>query len=63
MSNPVTFPFSIGDTVKIKASGETGTVRGLSILSSGTTSALLHYKAGDGRAVDAWWETDVLEAA
>ncbi|WP_199229998.1 hypothetical protein [Azospirillum sp. TSH58] len=62
MSNPITFPFSIGDTVKIKASSETGAVRGLSIVASGVTSALVHYKAADGRAQECWWETDVLEA-
>ncbi len=63
MSITVTFPFAIGDRVRIKTSGEEGAVRGLSFHASGTQSANVHYLAGDGRAVETWWETDLLEVA
>ncbi len=55
------FPFGIGNRVRIKASDEEGSVRAVSINSTGVTSMYVHYQAADGRAVESWWEADLLE--
>lgn len=55
-------PFTIGQGVRIIASGEKGRVRGLAIYSDSIPQALVHYTAGDGRAVTAWWEIDLIES-
>ncbi|KZL17639.1 hypothetical protein PsAD2_02975 [Pseudovibrio axinellae] len=53
MSN---FKFQLNDTVKITASGETGTIKSRAEHTTGTNNYRIHYKAADGRAVEAWWD-------
>ena len=50
-----TFRFEITQSVKIAISGEAGEIRARAEYSSGEPQYLLHYKAADGRAVEAWW--------
>lgn len=59
----IPFPFAIGDIVKLKLTGETGTVRSLCQHFHGNQQAYIAYKAGDGRAVEAWWDADQIESA
>lgn len=54
------FPFTLGDTLTIISSGETGVARGLSIFANGCKQVNLHYQAADGRAVDNWFDVDLL---
>lgn len=54
------FEFSLGDTVAIAASGEAGKVIGRAEYAHDENSYLVRYKAGDGRAVEAWWQESAL---
>ncbi len=54
-------PFALGDSVRIKVSGETGTVTGVSIYATAGKAVFVHYQAADGRAVTAWWDAEDLE--
>lgn len=54
------FRFNIGDRVTISASGESGLVVGRAEYESGVVSFLVRYKAGDGRAVEVWWNDSAL---
>jgi hypothetical protein len=56
--------FELKQVVKIIDSGESGTVIGRAEYSTTPTpNYLVRYKAADGRAVEAWWSEDALEAA
>jgi hypothetical protein len=57
------FKFSLGSNVRLVVSGESGHVRGRAEYVSGEDSYLVHYKAADGRAVEAWWPESALESA
>lgn len=52
--------FNIGDTVEIVASGEQGRVVGRAQYEHAEPGYLVRYKAGDGRAVEAWWTQGAL---
>lgn len=53
--------YGFGDKVKIACSGETGEVIGYAQFVAHKDQALVRYKAGDGRAVEHWWDVDALE--
>lgn len=54
------FLFSLGQRVEIKASGESGYVKGRAQYTDDANGYLILYKAADGRAVTAWWqESDI----
>lgn len=55
-------PYSLGETVRVKSSGEAGTVRGVSFHATATVPGIfLDYKAADGRAVSGWFDADLVE--
>lgn len=56
------FRFSLGQAVVIEASGESGVVIGRSDHQDASNSYHVRYKAGDGRAVEAWWTENSLIA-
>ncbi len=49
------FEFELGANVEIIASKEYGEIVARAQYSTGENQYLLRYKAGDGRAVEAWW--------
>jgi hypothetical protein len=56
--------FELKQLVNISESGESGSVIGRAEYSATPlNSYLIRYKSGDGRAVEAWWTEDALEAA
>jgi len=57
--NPV---FGLDERVKIVCSGEKGIVVGYAQYKNHADQALVRYMAGDGRAVEAWWDVDALES-
>lgn len=57
------FVFDLTQKVKISASGESGEVIARAEYATSENSYLIRYKAGDGRAVDAWWGESALEVA
>lgn len=56
--NPI---YGFDDKVKISCSGERGVVVGYAQYKNHQDQALVRYMAGDGRAVEAWWDVDALE--
>jgi hypothetical protein len=50
----------IDDTVAITCSGEVGIVIGVAVYPSAEAQALVRYMAGDGRAVEQWWNLSAL---
>jgi len=54
------FQFQLGDEVSIAVSGEKGTITGRAEFDTGVRQCLVRYKAGDGRAVENWWNEDAL---
>lgn len=56
-------PFSMRQVVRIKESGESGTVIGLAVYDHTEPKVLLRYKDATGRAVEDWWTVSALEAA
>jgi hypothetical protein len=58
----VAFKFKLHQCVKIKVSGETGTVIGRAEYADSKPNYLIRYAAGDGRAVESWWAASALEA-
>jgi hypothetical protein len=54
------FIFELGQTVIIEASGETGRVIARAEYETSENGYLIRYKAGDGRATEAWWTEDAL---
>lgn len=61
MDQSAIFDFCIGDKVKIAVSGEEGEVIGRAEYAASEDSYYLRYKAGDGRAIEAWWPVSALE--
>ena len=57
------FKFDLKAGVIITASGEAGGVIGRAEYPDSPNTYLIRYKAGDGRAVESWWNEDALEAA
>ena len=57
----MSFKFELKRRVKITESGETGLVKGRAEYQTHENCYLLHYKAGDGRAVEAWWDESLIE--
>lgn len=55
--------FEFGQAVKIARTGEIGTVEGLATYRAKPPMALLRYKQADGRAGEAWFDHEELEAA
>jgi hypothetical protein len=51
----MTFKFELDTSVTIAASGETGMIIGRAEYIDSDNSYLIRYKAGDGRATEAWW--------
>ena len=49
------FKFMLGEQATITASGEGGEIIGRAQYKAAENSYLLRYRAGDGRAVEAWW--------
>lgn len=54
------FKFNLGEKVKVLISGEAGYVKGRAEYADGQKQIFIHYKAADGRAVDAWFQEDEL---
>ncbi len=57
------FKFENSDTARITESGEAGRVIARADYEYCDNQYLIRYKAGDGRAVEAWWTETALEAA
>ena len=57
------FKFNLGHPVAITASGEVGVVVGRAEYINSRNSYFVRYAAKDGRATEAWWSEDALEAA
>ncbi len=59
----MSFKFNLKSKVKIITSGEgeSGEVIGRAEYSTSSNSYLIRYKAGNGRAVESWWNEDALE--
>lgn len=55
------FKYPLGHKVLIAVSGESGDVIGRAEYTTSEVSYLVRYRAGDGRAVEAWWQEDALE--
>ena len=55
------FKFALGQQVSIAASGESGDVIARAEYATSENSYLLRYRAGDGRAVEAWWSESALQ--
>ena len=54
------FKFELNQVVKIAVSGEVGHIKGRAEYSDHINAYYVHYKAGDGRAVNSWFdETDI----
>lgn len=56
------FKFALNQTVVIVVSGETGDIIGRAEYMCCNPSYLIRYKANDGRAVEAWWSEEALDA-
>lgn len=55
------FKFELNQRVTILESGEQGLIIGRAQYANGSEDAyLIRYKAGDGRAVEAWWSVGAL---
>jgi hypothetical protein len=57
----MSFKFELAQRVRITESGETGFVKGRAEYSTHENCYWLHYKAGDGRAVESWWDESLIE--
>jgi hypothetical protein len=57
------FSFALGQSVAIAASGETGQVIARSESMVSEPQYMVRYKAGDGRATEAWWSQSALTGA
>ena len=56
------FKLDIGTPVEITVSGEKGEIIGRAQFASSKDQYFLRYKAGDGRAVESWWEESAISA-
>lgn len=61
MSNEKKFEFHLGDTARIKVSGEQGEVTGCADYKDGQNGFLLRYQNAAGVACSKWWGADALE--
>lgn len=62
--NPVEkaiFKFGLGDKVRLSLSAEPGQIIGRAEYMNSMNSYLVRYLAGDGRAVESWWQEDAIE--
>ena len=59
----MTFKFNLKQRVSIIASDEVGEVVGRADYPHLECAYCIRYKAGDGRAVEAWWTEQALKAA
>lgn len=57
------FEHALNARVAIAASGETGEVIGRAQYTTTENQYLVRYKAGDGRAVERWWQQSALTPA
>ena len=57
------FKFNLTQPVVITASGEEGVVVARAEYVNSSNSYFVRYAASDGRATEAWWSEDALEAA
>lgn len=55
------FKFDLKSSVKIVCSGEFGEIIARAQYADGEDQYLIRYKAGDGRAVEAWWGVTAIE--
>lgn len=55
-----TFKFAIGQEIAIACSGEVGTIIGRAEYAESADAYFVRYRAGDGRAVEAWWAESAL---
>lgn len=56
------FKFELGQLVNIAISDEFGEVKGRAEYATHENSYFVHYKAGDGRAMSAWFDESDLAA-
>lgn len=54
------FKFSLGQQVVNSVSDEAGEVIGRAEYTTSENSYLVRYRAGDGRAVDSWWQESAI---
>lgn len=54
------FKFALEQIVKLKTSGEQGTVIGRAEYSTSEPCYYIRYTAADGRATEAWWGESAL---
>lgn len=54
------FKFNMGDMLTITASGERGEVIATAAYATMENQYQIRYKAGDGRATEAWWGESAL---
>lgn len=60
--NDSNFMFDNGDEVRIRISGEQGTIEARADYRNGSENQYyLHYKASDGRAVFGWFDSSKIE--
>ena len=55
-----TFAFNLSESVCIIGGAETGEIVGRAEYTNSCNKYLVRYVAGDGRAVEAWWDEDAL---
>lgn len=54
------YKFTLGQTVKMLTSDESGTVIGRAEYAASENSYFVRYRAGDGRQVETWWSESSL---
>lgn len=59
----MSFKFNLSQIVSVSVSGEVGHIKSRSDSVTHSNQYLIHYKAADGRAVDAWFDEQDLIAA
>ena len=57
------FAFNVGDRVMIANGKENGEIIGRAEYARGENQYFVRYVAGDGRAVQQWWDESALSAA
>lgn len=57
------FKFELKRVVKLKESGETGTIVGRAEYTNAESGYLIRYRGGDGRQTEQWWSEDSLDGA
>ena len=58
----MSFKFELEQRVKIPESGESGFVKARVEYPTQENRYWLHYKDGDGRAVNSWWDESLIES-